>query len=113
MSTLKTVLTTCFVLLLGAILLGEGSAVWTQQQEIQDLQVKVATLQEHVDVMQEQTDDTSVRLNKSIKTTNKNFSSMTRREDKTDEIVSIIAKLIISSSGQEPSSYKNPNQSGE
>ena len=112
MSTLKTVLTTCFVLLLGAILLGEGSAVWTQQQEIQDLQIKVATLQEHVDVMQEQTDDTSVRLNKSIKTTNKNFSSMTKREDRLSEIVSILGKIVLSESGHD-SSYKNPNQSGE
>ena len=113
MSTFKTVLTTASVPLLGSILLGLGAAVWTEQQEIQALQIQVAGTQADVSRVQNQTYETTSRLNKTIKTANQNFSRLKNREDKMSEVIAAVCKLILSGSGQDPARYRNPNTSGE
>ena len=101
MSTLKTILTTVFVLLLGAVLLSGGWVLWSQYQSIQTLRAQVSSLQK-------QTDDTSTRLSKTIQTSNNNFRSLNKREGKLSDIIVILGKLIISNSGQDLAAY-NPN----
>ena len=112
-NTLKTVLTTTSVLFLGVTLLGMGTVVWVEQQEIQALQIQMSGSQTDITRAQEQTDSNTARLNRTIQTSNKNFSRLEKREDKMAEVVAAVCKLVLSETGQEPSSYKNPNSSGE
>jgi hypothetical protein len=113
MSTLKAVLMTSCALFLGMILLGLSSVVWAQYQQIQELQVRVSSLHNQVNVIQEQANLTSDRLSKSIRTTNKNFGALTKREDKMSDILEAVCGFILSGSGRDPAVYKNPNASGE
>lgn len=113
MSTLKTVMTTASVLLLGVTLSGFGTVVYVQQQEIQELQIQVAGSQSDIARAQKQANENTVRLDKTIKTANKNFSKLENREDKMAGVVAAVCKLILSGSGQDRTSYKNPNSSEE
>ena len=113
MSIFKTVLITPAVLLLVGVLVGLGGVVWSQQQEIWALQTQVAITTTDGAYTRSEADSTATKLSKTIKTANRNFSKLETREDNVDEIVQAIGKLILSGSGDAPSSYKNPNAKGE
>ncbi len=112
MSTLKTLLMSASVLLLGASLLGLGTVAWVEQQEIQVLEFQMASTQADIVHVREQADSDTARLDRTIKTANKNFIRLDTREYKLADAVVEMWKFMISSSGQQPSSY-NPNLRGE
>ena len=100
MSTLKTVLITTAVLVLGSVI---GFVLWGQQQSIDTLNARVYLLSQQVVEVQNRTDENASRLNRTIKRANKNFSEVKDREDSLESIVKIIAKIIVSSASPETS----------
>lgn len=94
MSTLKTVLSTTAVLALGAVItLGWNIAVF-QQDRIDSLQTQVSDLQSQIVDVQNQTDENKVRLDHTIKTANKNFSAVSKRQTQLRDAILVLADIL-------------------
>lgn len=94
MSTIKTVLTTAAVLALGAVLIfGYQIAVY-QQDRIDALQTQLSGLQDQVVFVQKQTAKDDARLNRTIKTTNKNFDTVSGEQDELRKAILTLADIL-------------------
>jgi hypothetical protein len=96
MSTLKTVIVTTAVLLLGAALTLVGYIIWSQDQELRYLSAKVTLLDAQMDAVQNQTLANTARLSRTIKTVNHNFSNFDDREKGLETVIKIIVKALSS-----------------
>ena len=102
MSTIKTALTTAAVLFLGAVLtFGYQIAVY-QQDRIDSLQNQLTGLQDQIVSVQNQTAKDNARLNRTIKTNNKNFETVSTRQDELKDAVLGIITILKSSPDSTP-----------
>ena len=105
MSTLKTVLATAAVLLLGSVLSVGGYIVYQQQQDIDALTSQVIVLMNKSVDMQKQTSAIDKRLNATIKTSNHNFKELEQDDDTLTDALKMIIRVLGSGSESSPSSY--------
>lgn len=116
MSTIKTVLTTAAVLTLGAVIaFGYQVAVYQQeridslQAQISGLQDQAAAVQTQVRSVQKQTAKDDARLNRTIKTTNKNFDTVSGEQDELRKailgLVNILKSLPDTDSTPAPTNF--------
>ena len=105
MSTLKTVLTTAAVLLLGSVLSVGGYIVYQQQQDIDALTSHVIVLMNKSVDVQKQTSAIDKRLSATIKTSNHNFKELEQDDDTLTDALKMIIRVLGSGSESSPSSY--------
>ena len=102
MSTIKTVLTTASVLLLGAVV---TQVAVRQQNRIDAIQNQLTALQNQVVSVQKQTTRNNARLSQTIKAANKNFETVSDEQDKLRDAVTGIITILKSGSTPAPSNF--------
>jgi hypothetical protein len=106
MSTLKTVFLTTAVLLVGAVLFAGYQIAIYQQDRIDALQSQLSEVQLQVAFVQKQTAKADARLNRTIKTTNKNFATVSDQQDVLRKaILTIIEVMKDGDSAPAPTNY--------
>lgn len=105
MSTLKTVLATAAVLILGSVLSVGGYLVYQQRQDIDALTSQVIVLMNKSTDIQKQTSAIDKRLNATIKTSNHNFKELEQDDDTLTDALKLIIRALKSDSDSSPSSY--------
>ena len=102
MSIIKTVLTTAAVLFLGAAITSGYQAAVYQQDRIDALQNQITGLQDQIVSVQNQTARDNARLNRTIKTANRNFETVSSRQDELRDAVLGIITILKSETDSSP-----------
>lgn len=105
MSTIKTVLTTAAVLLLGAVVTLGYQVSIHQRDQIASLRKQLTALQNQVVSVQKQTTKNNARLNQTIRVANKNFETVSDEQDKLRDTVLGIIIILKSGSTPAPSNF--------
>ena len=102
MSTIKTVLTTAAMLLLGAAITIDYQVAVYQNNQIDALQKQLTSLQNQVISVQKQTNKNNARLSQTIRVANKNFETVSDEQDKLRDAVLGIFTILKSSPDSTP-----------
>lgn len=99
-----------FILVLGSMLLGAalsvgGFVIWSQDQEINALEFRLSLVETHVGVLQSQQNLDHESLRSAVRTTNRNFKTLGKKESDLEVLVDIIGKLILSETDHDPTHY--------